>query len=97
MFKLSPIYECIFINNEQDEQKKAEMTKLGQYVIYKYEQLNHLSYEDAQKYLKYVWSIYQEFFKDNLKFPDLDRIIEVNKDFDLPWYERKSMSTNSAL
>lgn len=87
-FKVSPIFECISIHNEHDRQTKAKLEELQRYVIEKHEQLNHLSYEDAQVYLEHVWSEYQEFFRDNSKSPDIERISEVNKNYDLPWYKR---------
>ena len=87
-FQMSPIFECIFIDNAADEQTKAQMYNLRQYFIHKYEQLNHLSYEDAREYLEYVWSAYRDFFKDGLKVPDIDKIIAINKNFAVPWYKR---------
>ena len=56
--------------------------------IEKREQLNHPSYEDAREYLDQVWSDYQEFFREDIKPPDMNRIIAVNKNYNLPWYER---------
>lgn len=87
-FQMSPIYECIFIDNAADEQTKAQMHNLQQFFIHKYEHLNHLSYEDAREYLEYVWSAYRDFFKDGLKVPDIDKIIAINKNFGVPWYKR---------
>ena len=78
----------MFNDNAEDEQTKAQMHNLQQYFIHKYEQLNHLSYEDAREYLEYVWSAYRDFFKDGLNVPDIDKIIAINKNFDVPWYQR---------
>ena len=87
-FQMAPIFECIAVKNETDERKKAEMHKLQQYIIHKHEQLNHLSYEDAREYIEQAWSAYQVLFKDGLKDPDIDKIIAINKNFDVPWYKR---------
>lgn len=87
-FQMSPIFECIFVDNAADEQTKAQMYNLLQFFTHKYEQLNHLSYEDAREYLEYVWSAYRDFFKDGLETPDIDKIIAVNRNFGLPWYQR---------
>ena len=87
-FQMSPIFECIAVDNETDEQTKAQMRNLEQYFIHKYEQLNHLSYENALEYLEQVWSAYQELFKDGLEPPDIERIIAINKNYGVPWYER---------
>ena len=86
-FQASPICEYI-INNTPNKQKKDNLHRIYQNIIYKHEELNHPSYEDAQEYLEYIWTAYQEFFQDGLKNPSLERIIEVNSNFDLPWYER---------
>lgn len=87
-FQMAPIFECIAVESETDEQKKAEMHKLQQYIIHKHEQLNHLSYEDAREYIEQAWSAYQELFKDGDNPPDIERIIAINKNYDVPWYER---------
>lgn len=87
-FQVSPLFECVTINSAQDEQTKAEMKYLQKYIIYKHEQLNHLSYEDAREYLEQVWSAYQEFFRDSFEVPDTKRIMAVNENFDLPWYKK---------
>lgn len=87
-FQMAPIFECIAVKNETDERKKTEMHKLQRYIIHKHEELNHLSYEDAREYLEYVWSAYRDFFKDGLETPDIDKIIAINKNFDVPWYQR---------
>ena len=87
-FQVSPLFECVAVNSAQDEQTKAEMKYLQKYIIYKHEQLNHLSYEDAREYLEQVWSAYQELFQDSHKGPDIERIMAINKNFDLPWYKK---------
>ena len=87
-FQMAPIFECVAINSASNEQTKARVHYLQQYVIYKHEQLNHSSYENAREYIERVWSAYQEFFSDSLDLPDIDRIVAVNKDFDIPWYNR---------
>ena len=54
------------------------------------ESLNHLSLEDARKYLDDAWNEYKQFFVD--KSTDLgelaEKIMEVNSKFNLPWYKR---------
>lgn len=87
-FQMAPIFECIAVKSETDERKKAEMHKLQRYIIHKHEELNHLSYENAREYIAQAWSAYQVFFKDGLKVPDIDKIIAINKNFDVPWYKR---------
>lgn len=87
-FQMAPIFKCIAVNNETDERKKAEMRKLQRYIIYKHEELNHLSYEDAREYIKQVWSAYQDLFNNGLEIHDIDKIIAINKNYDVPWYER---------
>lgn len=87
-FQVSPLFECVAVNSAQDEQTKAEMKYLQKYIIYKHEQLNHLSYEDAREYLEQIWSAYQELFQDSHKGPDIERIMAINKNFDLPWYKK---------
>lgn len=87
-FQWTPFCEWLALNNATDEETKSEINYLKKYVIYKHEQLNHLSYEDAQEYLEQVWTAYQAFFQDVREIPSLDKIIAVNKDFNLPWYER---------
>ena len=87
-FQVSPLFECVAVNSAQDEQTKAEMKYLQKYIIYKHEQLNHLSYEDAREYLEQVWSAYQELFQDSHKGSDIERIMAINKNFDLPWYKK---------
>ena len=87
-FRMTPIFECLTIDNAPDEQIKKQMHNLQQYVIYKCEQLNHLSYEDAQEYMKQVWCAYQELFNDGFEVPDIEKIIAINKNFNIPWYDR---------
>ncbi len=87
-FRVAPIYACIAINNAPDEQTRSHMEYVKRNIIHKHEQLNHLSYEDAREYLGQVWSAYQALFTDSLHFPDIDRIIAINKNYDLPWYDR---------
>lgn len=87
-FQMSPIMECTAIDNAPNEQTKNKMQYLQQCIIYKHEQLNHLSYEDAQKYIEQVWHAYQGFFNDSLDIPDIGKIIAVNKNYDVPWYDR---------
>lgn len=87
-FQVSPLFECVAINSAQDEQTKAEMKYLQKYIIYKHEQLNLLSYEDAREYLEQIWLSYQELFQDSHKGPDIERIMAINKNFDLPWYKK---------
>ena len=87
-FQMSPIFQCIVVDNETDEQIKAQAHNLERYIINKHEQLNHLSYVNALEYLKQVWSAYQELFKDGFEPPDIERIIAINKNYDVPWYER---------
>ena len=87
-FNMTPIFEYFTAHNASNKQEKTEVQQLKQYVIHKHEQLNHLSYECAQEYLEYIWSLYREFFQDNINAPDLEKIIAVNKSFNLPWYYR---------
>ena len=87
-FRATPVFECISVNNAADEQTKARMRNLQQYIIHKHEHLNHLSYEAAREYIEQVWSAYQELFNDSLEIPDIDKIIAINRNFDIPWYER---------
>lgn len=87
-FQWTPLYEWATLNNVPDEGTKSEIRYLKDHIICKHEQLNHLSYEDALEYLEQVWADYQVFFQDSHEMPSLDKIIAVNKNYNLPWYER---------
>ena len=86
-FGHSHFFRFIFVENEKDENKKKEKRSIVEDVISITEDLNHPSYEEAKAYLEYVWSVYKKFFTDGY-IPSLDEILEVNKNFNLPWYKR---------
>ena len=87
-FHVTPIFKCVVIDNEKNERTRNILKNVHQRYINKYEQLNHPSYEDAQEYLEQVWSVYQEFFQEGHEAPDLERITEINKNYNVPWFKR---------